>query len=137
LIRPFVPQKKGRQQWDITVLNAGGAVLSVGSAAVPYRLVLPVCKAGTYRFTDISVDPDELAPIEEFSIKKLAKKIRKINGDEDGKVEKWIEDAEQVGKWWVLEQRRRWNYHGSASANDADAEFTGLGRIKKTHWWET
>lgn len=136
LVRAWKPEHNGRQQWDITVLNAGGAVLSVGSAAVPYRLVLPVCKAGTYRFTDVSRDPAELAPIEEFSVKKLAKKIRKLNGDD--KAAAWIADAEKVGKWWVLEQRRRWNYHGGASAKDADAgEFTGMGRIKKEHWWET
>jgi hypothetical protein len=136
LIRPFQTTKNGRQAWDITVLNAGGAVLSVGSAAVPYRLVVPVCKAGVYRFTDVSKDPNEISPIEEFSIAKLAAKVLKVNKDE--RAAKWIVDAEQIGKWWTLEQRRRWNYHGGAAAGDMDvAELGGMGRIKKEHWWET
>jgi len=136
LIRPYQVEKHGRQAWDIGVLNAGGAVLSVSSAFVPYRLVVPVCKAGVYRFTDVSRDPSELAPIEEFSVPKLAAKVLKKNSDE--KAARWIAEAEAMSKWWVLEQRRRWNYHGGASAKDADpSEFSGMGKIKKEHWWET
>jgi len=136
LIRPFQVEKHGRQVWDVTVLNAGGAVLSISSAAVPYRLVVPVCKAGVYRFTDVTRDPNELAPIEEFSVSKLAAKVGKKYNDDNAS--KWVVEAEAIGKWWVLEQRRRWNYHGGASAQDADpSEMGGMGRIKKEHWWET
>jgi len=136
LIRPFQAEKNGRQVWDITILNAGGAVLSISSAAFPYRLVVPVCKAGVFRFTDVSKDPNELAPVEEFSIHKLSKKVLEEMKDE--RAAKWVVDAEAYGKWWTLEQRKRWNYHGGASAGDMDVgELGGMGRIKKEHWWET
>lgn len=143
LIRPFLPSKHGRAQWAVTVLNAGGALLSISSAAAPWRLVVPVCKAGgVYRFTDVARDPAEERPVEDFSIHKLRKKIRASRAyaadAEEGRVERWIEQAEQVGKWWVLEQRRRWDYHGGAVAGDADpSEVGAMGRIKKKHWWET
>jgi len=88
------------------VLNTGGAVLSVSSAAVPFRLIIPVCTNGVYRFTDISRDPYELAPILEFSIEKLANKIRRQYNDDAAS--KWLREADEVGRYWVLEQRRRW-----------------------------
>lgn len=150
LIREYLPSKNGRQQWTVTILNAGGAVLSIGSAAAKWRLVVPVCKAGVYRFTDVGIDDAERNAIEEFSIDKLVTKVRKFyvkwydgDRDDEGKrrveeVGRWIRDAEEVGKWWVLEQRRKWDYHGGASAGDADPnEVGGMGRIKKEHWWET
>jgi hypothetical protein len=113
LIRQFQVKKNGRQAWNIGVLNAGGAVLSVSSAAVPFRLVLPICKTGVYRFTDNSRDPNELAPVEDFSIEKLAQRLRKEHGDRS--VTKWVIEAEKIGRWWVMEQRRRWQYHGDSS----------------------
>ena len=136
LIRPYQTTKAGRQAWNIAVLNAGGAVLSVSSAAVPFRLIIPVCTNGVYRFTDISRDPYELAPIQEFSIAKLAKKIRKSYADDAAS--KWLVEADQVGRYWVLEQRRRWRYHGGGTAREMDpAEMSGMGQIKKAHWWDT
>lgn len=141
LIRPFVPKKNGRQAWNIGILNAGGAVLSVSSAAVPYRLVLPVCKSGVYRFTDVLLDPNELHPIEEYSIEGLAKKIRKFykkKGVDGEEAVKWVGDAEKIGKWWVLEQRRRWRFGGSALQEDRKAEeMEGMGKVSKKKWWET
>jgi len=136
LIRPFQSRKHGRQAWNIGILNAGGAVLSVSSAAVPFRLVLPICKNGVYRFTDTSKDPNELAPVEEFSIEKLAQRMMKEYSDDVAS--KWVVEAEKIGKWWVLEQRRRWQYHGGGSVNDIDPnELKGMGTVKKAHWWNT
>jgi hypothetical protein len=135
LIRPYQVSKKGRQSWIVTVLNAGGAVLSVSSAAVPYRLTLPICKAGEYRFTDSAQDPNELHPVEEYDIEKLASKLAKGYGEEAAQ---WVIDAEKIGKWWVLEQRRRWRFAGASLQDDRKPEeLRGAGAVKKEHWWDT
>ncbi|TVY93390.1 hypothetical protein LAWI1_G001131, partial [Lachnellula willkommii] len=135
LIRPFVPERHGRQQWNIGVLNAGGGFLSVSSAAVPFRLVLPICKAGVYRFTDTDRDPNEISPIEENSIAALAKTLRRKHGDESSE---WIAEAEKIGKWWVSEQRRRWRYDGASLQEDRKPkEMEDVGKTKGKHWWET
>ncbi|TVY40610.1 hypothetical protein LSUB1_G005920, partial [Lachnellula subtilissima] len=135
LIRPFVPARHGRQQWNIGVLNAGGGFLSVSSAAVPFRVVLPICKSGVYRFTDTDRDPNELFPIEENSITALAKTLaRKYGVDES----EWVREAEMVGKWWVGEQRRRWRYDGASLQEDRKpAEMEDMGKTRGKHWWET
>lgn len=135
LIRPFVTQRHGRQQWNIAVLNAGGALLSISSAAVPFRLVLPICKSGVYRFTDTDRDPYEVSPIEDNSISALAKRLKRKFGDE---ASNWVVDAEKVGKWWVLEQRRRWRYDGASLQDDrSPREMKGMGKTTGRHWWET
>jgi hypothetical protein len=135
LIRPFVAQKHGRQQWNIAVLNAGGAFLSVSSAAVPFRLVLPICKSGVYRFTDTEQDPKETSAIEEISISALAKKLREEFRYEAAQ---WVIEAEEVGKWWVLEQRLRWGYDGASLQDDRNPEdMYGMGKSTDRHWWET
>jgi hypothetical protein len=135
LIRPFIPKKHGRQQWNVGVLNAGGALLSVSSAAVPYRLVLPICKSGVYRFTDTDQDPNEISAVDENSISALAKKLKRRFGDEEAE---WVVEAEKVGKWWAMEQRRRWGYEGASLQDDRRPdEMTGVGMTKGKHWWET
>jgi hypothetical protein len=135
LIRPYKVKKNGRQAWNIAVLNAGGAFLSVSSAAVPYRLVLPICKAGVYRFTSNDLDPDEIRPIEANSVQELQKRVTYYYGDD---ASAWIDQAEKVGKWWVLEQRRRWRYSGASLQDDRrPEELRGAGAEKKEHWWDT
>lgn len=135
LIRPFVTKRHGRQQWNIGVLNAGGALLSVSSAAVPFRLVLPICKSGVYRFTDTNQDPNEISAIEENSISALANSLRGKFGDE---ASEWVVEAEKVGKWWVMEQRRRWAYDGASLQDDRRPdEMKGVGKTRGRHWWET
>jgi arylsulfatase A-like enzyme len=137
LIRPFVAKKNGRQAWNVGVLNAGGAVLSVTSAALPYHLVLPVCKNGVYRLTNLLTDPHELNPVEEYSVEALSKKIAK-NYRNPEEAQKWVQDAAKVGKWWVLEQRRRWRFGGAALQSDRKSEeMEGMGKVTKKHWWET
>ena len=135
LIRPYQVMKSGRQAWNIAVLNAGGAFLSVSSAAVPYRLVIPVCKSGVYRFTSNDQDPNELHPLEANSISDLAKRVRT---DFNSDASDWVEEAEQTGKWWVIEQRRRWRYSGASLQDDRNPEeLKGAGAEKKEHWWDT
>lgn len=135
LIRPYLTKNNGRQAWNVGILNAGGAVLSVLSAAVPFRLVMIVCEAGAYLFTDTAMDPNELTPIKEYSIPALAIQVKTYYGDA---ASKWVVDAEKIVKWWVLEQRRRWGYHGAGLMKDRGPnELLDVGTVKKAHWWNT
>ena len=135
LLRPYQVEKNGRQSWIMSVINAGGAILSVSSATVPYRLILPVCKSGVYRFTSTDRDPNELHPVEGNSISELAARVAKKH---DNAAAKWVMDAEKIGKWWVLEQRRRWRFSGASLQSDRKPEeLKGAGTVKKAHWWIT
>jgi hypothetical protein len=107
LVRPYKTTHNGRQAWNMGILNAGGTRLSVSSAAVPFRLSLPLRDDYTYSFTDAQEDPNELDFIEEWNIDSLAATIRRQHGDAAAD---WVIDAEQVGKWWVEERKRLWNY---------------------------
>lgn len=139
LIRPFQVRKNNRQAWNIAVLNAGGGFLSVSSVAVPYRLVIPVCKSGVFRFTSTDIDPNERNPIEANSITQLKSRVlRSVRRHLKTEAGAWIEEAEQIGKWWVLEQRRRWRYQGATLQDDRrPTELKGAGAEKKEHWWDT
>jgi hypothetical protein len=135
LIRPYQVKKNGRQAWDIGILSPGGSFLSVSSAAVPFRLVMPVCKSGVYRFTSTASDPNELYPLVENSISDLAVRSRLEYGDDAAN---WVIDAEKIGKWWMLEQRRRWGYHGASLQDDrSPEEMKGVGNKRPKHWWDT
>jgi hypothetical protein len=136
LIREFEPERNGRQIWNMGVLNPGGTVLSVSSAAVPYRLIMPVCKSGVYRFTANDIDPYEDHPLEEYSLDAMRKRVAGEIGEEAAK---WVVDAEKVGKWWMLEMRRRWSFNGAALQDDRrPEELEGVGMAgtkKKKPWW--
>lgn len=135
LIRPYQIEKNGRQAWNIAVINAGGALLSVSSAAVPYRLVMPICKPGAYRFTSNDHDPHELYPTEGNSLGELTNKLYKSGRSEEAK---WASLAVDIGKWWTLEQRRRWRYNGASLQDDrTPMELEGAGAERKEHWWDT
>ena len=136
LIREFEPERNGRQQWNMGVLNPGGTVLSVSSAAVPYRLIMPVCKSGVYRFTSNDMDPYEDSPLEEYSLDSMQKRVHKEIGKPAAQ---WVAEAEKVGKWWMLEMRRRWDFNGAALQNDRrpeELEGAGMkGTKTKRPWW--
>jgi len=136
LIREFESERNGRQIWNMGVLNPGGTVLSVSSAAVPYRLIMPVCKSGVYRFTANDIDPYEDHPLEEYSLDAMRKRVGTEIGEEAAK---WVVDAEKVGKWWMLEMRRRWSFDGAALQDDRkpeELEGAGMaGTKKKKPWW--
>jgi arylsulfatase A-like enzyme len=137
LIRPFVPEKNGRRAWNVGVLNAGGAVLSVTSAGQKYHLVLPICKNGVYRLTNLVTDPTEYNAVEAYSIEELCKKIL-LNYRAPEAAQEWVKEAAKVGKWWALEQRRRWRFEGAALQEDQKSdEMEGMGKVTKKHWWET
>lgn len=82
-------------------------MLSVGSAAVPYRLILPLSEDFEYVFSNLETDPNELNPEFGWSLEELIEHVESKHGDQAGK---WLMDAEKVGRWWVGNQKRLWNY---------------------------
>ena len=107
LIRPYRASHNGREAWNMGVINAGGTMLSVGSAAVPWRLNLPLNNDFEYRFTDLERDPFELSPVTAWSMGGLAADIYSRFGSE---AVDWVLKAEKVGLWWVTERKKLWNY---------------------------
>lgn len=108
LIRPLIQGKDGRQDWQFTVMNTGGSWLSVRSAAKPqFRLVIPLVTDVEWRFSDLSVDPNEEKPISRFSLLDLAETIGKRY---DQEVLEWLWDAAYVANWWVRENWQRYRY---------------------------
>lgn len=85
-------------------------MLSIGSAAFPYRLILPLGSEKQHEFSNLDKDPNELSVIREWGSKALVERVRREYGDEAAD---WAVDAEKVGKWWVGERKRLWNYHDS------------------------
>lgn len=107
LLRPFRPTHDGRQAWNIGLINAGGAMLSVTSAAVPWRVIVPLNSDFMYRFSDLGTDPDELKPVEAWSLDELVPEVKNKHGDEAAQ---WLEDADAVTHWWIKDMHRVWNY---------------------------
>ncbi|KAJ5543206.1 hypothetical protein N7535_005635 [Penicillium sp. DV-2018c] len=107
LLRPYQATHNGRQAWNFGIINPGGTMLSIGSAAVPYRLILPLTEDFEYVFSDLDADPNELSPLRGWSLEQLIGRVQSKHGD---KAAKWLSDAEKVGKWWIGEQKRLWNY---------------------------
>ncbi|OQE36014.1 hypothetical protein PENCOP_c012G05152 [Penicillium coprophilum] len=112
LIRPQVVEHEGRESWHFTVMNTGGSWLSVRSAARPeFRLVIPLVNDVEWRFSDVSKDPNELKPIERFSLADLA---AAVGQEYDEKTLEWLYNASYVANWWVLENWDRWRYSPKA-----------------------
>ncbi|CAG8904828.1 unnamed protein product [Penicillium egyptiacum] len=107
LIRPYRTTHNGREAWNMGVINAGGSMLSVGSAAVPWRLNLPLNNDFEYRFTDLNKDPYELEPVTGWTMGSLAAEVHSKHGPE---AFYWAQKAEKVGLWWVAERKKLWNY---------------------------
>lgn len=107
LIRPYQATRDGRQAWNIGIINAGGTMLSVGSAAVPYRLILPLTEDFEYVFSNSEADPNELKALRGWSMADLLPDVQKDHGEEAGQ---WMTEAAQVGQWWVEERKRLWNH---------------------------
>ncbi|KAJ5779383.1 hypothetical protein N7457_007103 [Penicillium paradoxum] len=107
LIRPYRTSQNGREAWNMGIINAGGSMLSVGSAAVPWRLNLPLNNDFEYRFTDLEKDPYELAAITGWTMGSLAAEVHSKHGPE---AFEWAQKAEKVGLWWVAERKKLWNY---------------------------
>ena len=136
LIRTFVSSKDGgRQPWYFGVINPGGSMMAVSSAATTFRLILPLCSTAALRFTDVASDPAEESPIVEWTMAQMEKRVRQLHGDEAAS---WLRDAERLGRWWFWEQRRRWQYFDKAArSTDRSPQGGTGGGTKKDHWWET
>ncbi|KAI5295793.1 hypothetical protein KEM52_000199 [Ascosphaera acerosa] len=107
LLRPYISRKNGRQAWNFGIINAGGTMLAVSSAAYPYRLVVPLVDSIGYRFTNTDTDPVEKDPMEAWSISELAESVRKKFGKEAAD---WVNDADAVSHWWSSERHRLYHY---------------------------
>lgn len=84
-------------------------MVSVTAAGLPYRLVLPFKEGFEYVFSDLNQDPGELH-LKLWTMKDL---VDDVMSKHEASAAEWLEDAEQVGKWWVNEQRRIWGYRES------------------------
>ncbi|KAJ6104553.1 hypothetical protein N7523_010873 [Penicillium sp. IBT 18751x] len=131
LIRPFVPaigdlspkshsnnarsprpthkhqDSQTQRVWNFGIINAGGSMISITSADTPYRLILPLREGFEYVFTQLNEDPGELHPMKSWTLSEI---INEITSKFGADAASWAEDAEQVGKWYVNEQRRIWGY---------------------------
>ena len=111
LLRPFRNERpdNGLPVWNFALINGGGAILAITSTNSPFRLIMPLKQEFNYRFTNLEKDPGELQPLEGWSIPRLADMVRKAHGEQAAD---WLIDAERVGRWWVDEQKRVWDYRG-------------------------
>lgn len=107
MIRPLIREIDGMQDWQFTVMNTGGTWLSVRSATRPYRLVMPLVSDLEWRFSDIERDPKEKRHLLAFDLWTLIDLVRVRSGDE---AVDWIHNATHVGKWWVHDNWRRYEY---------------------------
>lgn len=107
LLRPVKTEHKGRHLWNIGIINAGGKMLSVTSAASPFRLILPLKNDIPYRFSHTILDPGERQPLEGWALGALQGVVSQTYGKEAAA---WVAEAEKLGTWWVGEQKRLWNY---------------------------
>lgn len=120
LIRPFVSavdehsipttdisDSHTRHVWNMGLINAGGSMVSVTAASIPYRLILPIRENFEYVFTQLDDDPDELHPIKAWTLPELVESVEGKYGEEACR---WVEDAEKVGLWHVNDLRRIWGF---------------------------
>lgn len=112
LIRPYKASQNGRQAWNFGIINAGGTMLAVTSAATPYRLVLPLTKDFEYKFSHMERDPEEQSVVSEWKLEGLMGRVYRVYG---GGAAKWVQEAEDMAKWWIEERKRVWNYEGAGS----------------------
>jgi hypothetical protein len=98
----------GQGDWQFTVINPGGAMLSVRDARQPHLcLVYPVMDNIEWRFTDLSSDPTEEEAVRAFEFHSLLHGVQDAHGIEAAK---WAEEAAFVCRWWLEENRKRWRY---------------------------
>lgn len=108
MIRPLIPEEKGKEVWQFSVMNTGGSWLALRSANQPYRLVIPLIDDVEWRFSNLEVNPHEItAPIKDFDVNSLAMEVERLHGPF---ALKWVGEAAHVAKWWVAENWRRYRY---------------------------
>lgn len=107
LIRPYKSAHNGRQAWNFGIINAGGTMLAVTSAATPYRLIFPLRKDFEYTFSHLDEDPHEQRVVNEWTLEGIMGRVYRAYG---GEAAKWVYEAEGMAKWWIEERKRMWNY---------------------------
>ncbi|KAI9662179.1 MAG: hypothetical protein M1831_002875 [Alyxoria varia] len=107
MIRPLIGKENGHPDYQWTVMNTGGSWLAVRSGDTDYRLVIPLVADVEWRFSDLESDPHEENPILEFDPHDLSKMVEARHGKE---ASKWVGNAARVAKWYVPENRARWEY---------------------------
>lgn len=98
---------RAKYVWNIGLINAGGSMVSVMAASIPYRLILPIREGFEYVFTHLGEDPGEVHRIIAWTLPELVEAVEEKYGEDAAE---WTGDAEAVGKWYVNEQRRIWGY---------------------------
>jgi hypothetical protein len=110
LLRPLrkFSGQTGQGNWQYTVINPGGAMLSVRDARYPkWRLIFPLADDTEWRFTDLSSDPHEEKQTLSFDFPSF---LRCVEGERGNEAARWAEEAAFVTGWWVEENNKRWRY---------------------------
>ena len=107
MIRPIIGEEAGRKNWQFTVMNTGGTWLSIRSASRPYRLVMPLVPDVEWRFSNVVEDPYETHYAIAFDLPVLYRIVESRHGSE---ATSWLNEAAHVAKWWVVENRLRYEY---------------------------
>ncbi|KAJ5097641.1 hypothetical protein N7456_008362 [Penicillium angulare] len=107
IIRPIIDKTEQTRNWQFTVMNTGGSMVAMRSAAMPYRLVIPLVPEVEWRFTNLETDPHEKNPIKSFGLAPLTSAIAMKHGAE---AVAWTEEAAKAGQWWVADNWRRYEY---------------------------
>ncbi|KAF7558035.1 hypothetical protein G7046_g5916 [Stylonectria norvegica] len=118
LIRPLkvYNNQTGQGNWQYTIINPGGAVLSVRDARYPERhLVVPIIDNVEWRLSNLTVDPREVNSVQDFDFISFLRNVQAKHGSE---VAKWVEEGAFMSRWWVEENTKRWRY--GAYALDTD-----------------
>lgn len=110
LIRPFKNERSdGMPVWNMALINSGGSIIAITSTASPYRLILPLKTEFAFRFTHLGKDPGEAQALQAWTMPRLLSMVKSSHGEEAAA---WLEEAEMVGRWWVDNQKRVWDYRG-------------------------
>ncbi|KAI9825760.1 MAG: hypothetical protein M1819_000478 [Sarea resinae] len=121
LVREYQATYKGRKAWHVSLINPGGAFLAISAAALPFRLIMPLCHTAMLRFTDLSNNADEHVKLEAWSIEGLSTSVAAIYGVDAAQ---WTIEAKAVGTWWFWETKRLWGF-GSSSRQNITDEWVG------------
>ncbi|KAK9773275.1 putative Alkaline-phosphatase-like protein [Seiridium cardinale] len=126
LLRPLrsVSPSTGRADWQFTVINPGGSLLSVRDAREPqWRLIVPLSGEQAWRLTNLNNDPYEEEPVQAYDLAKFLALVRRRH-----ELERigWVKEAVSVTRWWVHENRRRWRY----------GPLNSIAKRSWSSWWD-
>ncbi|KAJ5936686.1 hypothetical protein N7466_003136 [Penicillium verhagenii] len=107
LIRPIIDSTEHTRNWQFTVMNTGGSMVAMRSAAMPYRLIVPLVPEVEWRFTELGSDPHEKKPIKSFDLEALKSAVALRHGAE---AVHWVHEAARAAQWWVSDNWRRYEY---------------------------